>query len=57
MATDDAHDDLAPLYVRILELVDQGVDQPTIADRLDLDLEAVPGLVELATAKRRRREG
>jgi hypothetical protein len=52
MARSDEPDELAPLYVAILGLLDQGQDHDAIASALDLDLEAVPGLVELATAKR-----
>lgn len=51
MATDEL-DELAPLYVAILRLLDEGRDQAAIAAALDLDIEAVPGLVHLATAKR-----
>jgi len=52
MARSDEPGELAPLYLAILELLDQGQDHVTIASTLDLDVEAVPGLVELATAKR-----
>jgi hypothetical protein len=55
MVTDDESDGLAPLYVAILDLLDHGADEAAVASQLELDIEAVPGLVELATAKRRSR--
>ena len=52
MARSDEPGELAPLYVAILDLLDRGQDHASIASALGLDVEAVPGLVELATAKR-----
>jgi DNA-directed RNA polymerase specialized sigma24 family protein len=42
---------LTPAYAEALRLRDQGVDHNAIAARLDLPVEAVPNLLELAQAK------
>jgi len=42
---------LTPAYAEALRLRDQGVDHAAIARALDLPLEAVPHLLELAQAK------
>ena len=42
---------LTPAYAEALRLRDQGADNAAIAARLDLPLEAVPNLLELAQAK------
>jgi DNA-directed RNA polymerase specialized sigma24 family protein len=42
---------LTPAYAEALRLRDQGADHAAIAARLDLPVEAVPNLLELAQAK------
>jgi len=42
---------LTPAYAEALRLRDEGADQAVIAARLDLPVEAVPNLLELAQAK------
>jgi DNA-directed RNA polymerase specialized sigma24 family protein len=43
--------ELTLAYAEALRLRDQGVDHAAIAARLDLPVEAVPNLLELAQAK------
>jgi hypothetical protein len=47
---------LAPVYRRVLELHDAGVSDEAIAVILDVTLEAVPTLIEIATRKHERAE-
>ena len=42
---------LTPAYAEALRLRDQGADPGVIASRLELPVEAVPNLLELAQAK------
>jgi DNA-directed RNA polymerase specialized sigma24 family protein len=42
---------LTPAYAEALHLRDQGADHAAIAARLELPVEAVPNLLELAQAK------
>jgi DNA-directed RNA polymerase specialized sigma24 family protein len=42
---------LTPAYAEALRLRDEGADAAAIASRLELPVEAVPNLLELAQAK------
>jgi DNA-directed RNA polymerase specialized sigma24 family protein len=42
---------LPPTYAAIIELLDAGADEATIAERLDIEPATVPSLVTVARAK------
>jgi DNA-binding NarL/FixJ family response regulator len=42
---------LPSIYAAIIELLDAGADETTIADRLDVEPATVPALVTVARAK------
>ena len=51
MNLESAMEALTPAYAEALRLRDQGADHAAIASHLELPVEAVPNLLELAQAK------
>jgi DNA-directed RNA polymerase specialized sigma24 family protein len=51
MNREAALETLTPAYAEALRLRDEGADHAAIAAQLDLPVEAVPNLLELAQAK------
>jgi DNA-directed RNA polymerase specialized sigma24 family protein len=54
MARDEAVAKLPLVYQRVMALLDEGRSPDEIAETLGVDSEAVPTLIELATAKLKR---